>query len=135
MPGHHQVLIKVESAALNPSDILFMKGKYNIKLNYPYTPGWEGSGTVIKAGTGMYSQWLLGKRVAFMKAFEVNEYKIGGSFAEYAVADVKGCIPLSEEHTFDEAASFVVNPLTAVCLVERCKKLRAKCIIVTAACS
>lgn len=35
---------------MNPSDILFMKGKYNIKLNYPYTPGWEGSGTVVKTG-------------------------------------------------------------------------------------
>jgi NADPH:quinone reductase-like Zn-dependent oxidoreductase len=42
-------LIKVESAALNPSDILFMRGKYNIKLNYPYTPGWEGSGIIADA--------------------------------------------------------------------------------------
>jgi NADPH:quinone reductase-like Zn-dependent oxidoreductase len=27
-----------------------MRGKYNIKLNYPYTPGWEGSGVIIGAG-------------------------------------------------------------------------------------
>jgi len=120
-PGHQQVLIKVESAALNPSDILFMRGKYNVKLAYPYTPGWEGSGTVVKAGPGIYGQWLLGRRVAFMKAFEVGEYKFGGSFAEYAVADVKGCIPLSDDVSFDEAASFVVNPLTAVLMVDRAK--------------
>ena len=43
------MLIKVESAALNPSDILFMRGQYNIKLDYPYTPGWEGSGIIVDA--------------------------------------------------------------------------------------
>ena len=66
MPGPNEVLIKVHSAALNPSDVLFIKGKYKIKLTYPYTPGWEGSGTVVSVGPGLASSWLLGKRVAFM---------------------------------------------------------------------
>ena len=52
-PGPNQVQIKVHSAVLNPSDILFMRGKYNIKMKYPFTPGWEGSGIVLKAGPGM----------------------------------------------------------------------------------
>ena len=30
-------------------------------------------------------------------------YKLGGSMAEYCVTDVKQCIPLSEEMTFEEA--------------------------------
>ena len=47
LPGKDQVLVKVEAATLNPSDILFMRGLYNIKLSYPYTPGWEGSGVVV----------------------------------------------------------------------------------------
>jgi NADPH:quinone reductase len=80
------VLIKVEAATLNPSDILFMQGKYNVKLNYPYTPGWEGSGVVVSAGEGS-GQALVGKRVAFMKSFEVGTYKFGGSFAEYCVTN------------------------------------------------
>jgi NADPH2:quinone reductase len=46
----HQVMIKVEAAAINPSDILFMRGLYNVRLNLPYTPGWEGSGTVVAIG-------------------------------------------------------------------------------------
>lgn len=66
-PGPNQLLIKVHSSVLNPSDILFMRGKYNVKLKYPYTPGWEGSGTVIKSGPGMLAQWFVGKRVAFNK--------------------------------------------------------------------
>lgn len=51
-PAKSQVLVKVESATLNPSDILFMRGLYNIKLPKPYTPGWEGSGTVVMLGEG-----------------------------------------------------------------------------------
>mmetsp|Transcript_51511 Transcript_51511/g.70752 ORF Transcript_51511/g.70752 Transcript_51511/m.70752 type:complete len:88 (-) Transcript_51511:573-836(-) len=66
-PGPNQLLIKVDSCALNPSDILFMRNKYNIKLKYPYTPGWEGAGTVVQVGTGFALQALLGKRVAFNK--------------------------------------------------------------------
>lgn len=84
-PGKDHVLIKVEAATLNPSDILFMQGKYNVKLNYPYTPGWEGSGVVVAAGEGSHAQSLVGKRVVFMKSFEVGTYQYGGSFAEYCV--------------------------------------------------
>jgi len=66
-PGPNQLLIKVHSSVLNPSDILFMRGKYNVRVKYPFTPGWEGSGTVIKAGAGMLAEWFVGKRVAFNK--------------------------------------------------------------------
>jgi len=50
----NQILIKVEAAALNPSDILFMRGKYTgINAKLPFTPGWEGAGTVEAVGPGM----------------------------------------------------------------------------------
>ena len=134
-PGPNQVQIKVHSAMLNPSDILFMRGKYNVKLNYPYTPGWEGSGTVVKAGPGMMAQWLVGKRVAFNKQFEILTFKMGGSMAEYIVTDVKSIIPIGDDITLEQAAGLFVNPLTALGMVDRCKELRAKAIIVTAAAS
>ena len=44
-----------------------VRGKYSLDLVYPFTPGWEGSGTVIKAGAGTLCQYLVGKRVAFNK--------------------------------------------------------------------
>lgn len=97
-PGQNQVLIKVDSAALNPSDILFMRGLYKMEpKNYPFTPGWEGSGTVIETGPGLAANWFAGKKVAFMKQFEKAAYVIGGAFAEYAVTDVKNCIPLADD--------------------------------------
>lgn len=129
-------MVKVESATLNPSDILFMRGLYNIKLNYPYTPGWEGAGTVVLADPSNPSaQALLGKRVAFMKSFEQGTYQHGGSFAEYCVTNTNQCFPVSDDLSFDEVASFVVNPMTAVSMIERVKQLKSKCVIITAACS
>ena len=133
-PGKGQVLVKVEAATLNPSDILFMRGLYNIKLNYPYTPGWEGSGTVVLLGEGA-SQDLLGQKVAFMKSFEQGTYKDGGSFSEYCVTNVGQVFPISGDLSYDDISSFVVNPMTAVCMVERIKQLRSKCVIITAAAS
>jgi len=74
-----------------------------VKLNYPYTPGWEGSGTVVKAGPNSDAQTeaLVGKRIAFMKANEASEYKWGGSFAEYLVSDTPNCIPISDDFSFE----------------------------------
>jgi NADPH:quinone reductase-like Zn-dependent oxidoreductase len=128
-------LVKVESAALNPSDILFMKGLYKIKLDLPFTPGWEGSGTVHAVGEEKYKQALLGKRVAFMKIGELVQYKIGGAFADYALADVRGLIPIQDSISFDQAASSIVNPYTAICMVDRLVELKSKCTILTAAAS
>lgn len=112
-----------------------MRGLYNVKLNYPYTPGWEGSGTVVQAGENPQAQALIGKRVAFMKSQELNTYNDGGSFAEYARTNWSQAFPVSDDLSFDDVASFVVNPMTAVCMVERLKQLRSKCVIITAAAS
>ena len=119
--GANQVLIKVEAAALNPSDILFMRGKYNMMPVYPYTPGWEGSGTVVAVGPGLLNQFLMGKRVAFMKQNEFGPMKIGGAMADYCVTTNKSIIPLTDDFTFEQASSFFVNPLTAICMVDRVK--------------
>lgn len=112
-----------------------MRGLYNIKLEYPYTPGWEGSGIVISAGEGEYAQSLVGKKCAFMKASEMGAYKMRGAYADYIVTGVDTCYPLSDDIDFEDAASFVVNPLTAVCMVERIKQLKSKCVVITAAAS
>ena len=135
-PGANQVLIKVDSCALNPSDILFMKGLYNIKLPNPYTPGWEASGTIVELGLGIKDLSLKGKKVALMKQFEMgSSYQIGGTFADYCVTNLKACIPISDDMTLEQGAASFVNPLTAVGMVDRIKELGAKSVIITAAAS
>lgn len=113
--------MKVEAGALNPSDVLFMRGLYKGKIRYPYTPGWEGSGTVVAVadGSGMLAKALDGRRVAFNKMQELGSWFIGGALADYIIVDTNCIIPLSEEYSFDEGATFFVNPLTALCMVER----------------
>lgn len=46
-----EVLVKVESAVLNPTDILFMRGLYRLgRVSYPVIAGAEGSGVIVDVG-------------------------------------------------------------------------------------
>jgi NADPH:quinone reductase len=103
---------------------------------YPYTPGWEGSGVIEAVGTDVAEKFahLLGKRVGFFKQKEPT-YTIGGSFAEYAVTDITSIIPLRDETTLEQGVALFVNPLSALCLIDRVKVLKSDCVIITAAAS
>ena len=139
-PGKGQVLIKVESAPLNPSDIYCMEGKYGefMKFDYPFTPGWEGSGTVIENGGGVHGWYLVGKRVAFSKCNEdltTGEVKIGGAYSQYAITNAYQCVPLDADVSFNTGSSFFINPMTAVGLVEEVTKDKGTSVVLTAAAS
>lgn len=66
-PGKGEVLIKVECAVINPSDLYFLSGQYAGKYTYPLTPGGEGSGVVVESGGGFYAWTLIGRRVGFAR--------------------------------------------------------------------
>jgi NADPH:quinone reductase-like Zn-dependent oxidoreductase len=61
-PGPGEVLVRV--FAINPSDLMFIQGLYGFKKPLPAVPGFEGSGTVVQAGSGMLLRFLNGRRVA-----------------------------------------------------------------------
>ncbi len=63
-PRPGQVLVRVDAAPCNPSDLLLLQGKYGSLKTLPTVPGWEGTGTVVANGGGIIGRWLLGKRVA-----------------------------------------------------------------------
>jgi hypothetical protein len=56
-PGAGQVLVRIEAAPCNPSDLVFMQGLYGVKKALPAVPGWEGAGTVVASGGGMMGNW------------------------------------------------------------------------------
>jgi NADPH:quinone reductase-like Zn-dependent oxidoreductase len=90
-----------------------VQGTYGTLKKLPTVPGWEGAGTVVTNGGGLYPGWLVGKRVACALPRDRD-----GTWAEYFVADAKDCIPVKAALPVEQAATFIVNPLTAVALLE-----------------
>lgn len=129
-PASGQVLVKVEASPCNPSDLLLLQGRYGRKKPLPAVPGWEGAGSVIESGGGVLGRWLLNKRVAFSVQSDAD-----GAWAEYCVVDAKTCIPLKEEISFEQGSTLIINPLTALGLIDTAIKGNHVAIIQTAAAS
>lgn len=129
-PKQGQVLIKVEAAPCNPSDLLLLQGRYGRKKPLPAVPGWEGAGTVVAAGGGFLARWLVGKRVAFS-----NQSDGSGTWAEYCSVEAKTCIALKSEMEIEQGASLIINPLTALGMVDTALKEGHKALIQNAAAS
>ena len=128
-PGESQVLIKVRIAAINPSDVMFVKGLYGQPRRKGQPAGFEGVGEVVSAG-GEAGQALVGKRVAFTVGLTG-----WGSWAEYAVAEAAACIPLMEGVRDEDGAAMVVNPITALAMFDLVREEGQKSFILTAGAS
>ncbi len=127
---HGQVLVRIEAAPCNPSDLLLLQGKYGTLKTLPTVPGWEGTGTVVASGGGLMGTWLQGKRVSCA----VREDR-DGTWAEYLVANARDCIPLKRSVPTEQAASLIVNPFTAFGLVDTAKRAGHRALVQTAAAS
>ncbi|WP_299983365.1 zinc-binding dehydrogenase [uncultured Ruegeria sp.] len=107
--GPGQVLIKLRTASVNPSDIHFIKGEYGQPRVKGAAAGFEGCGDVVATGTGAES--LQDQRVAFVAAGS-------GAWAEYVVTQAQMCIPLRSDISDEDGAAQIVNPLTAMAMVD-----------------
>ena len=125
-----QVLVRIEATPCNPSDLLLLQGKYGSLKKLPTVPGWEGAGTVVASGGGLLASWLNGKCVACALRDDRD-----GTWAEYFVANARDCIVLKSKLSFEQAASLIVNPLTAIGLLETAKRGGHRAAIQTAAAS
>lgn len=96
-PQKDEVLIKIESSALNFPDVLLIAGKYQVKPPLPFSPGLEVAGTVEALGEGV-------------TGFQIGQPVIGqvanGGFAEYVSAPISGVRAIPDGMTMDEAAAF-----------------------------
>ncbi len=127
-PGRGQVLVRMAAAPINPSDLSWLTGAR--QRIYPFTPGNEGSGTVVAAGEGLMPRLLLGRRVACSASAGGS-----GTWAEYALASAKACIPLNRNVSLEQGAMMVVNPLSALAILEIAQRGRHRGIVSTAAAS
>ena len=108
-PGHGEVLIKMHTSPINPSDLAFLADGYGIKKPFPVVPGFEGSGIVVAAGNGILPKLWLGKKVACAASPKLN-----GCWAEYMVTTASSCVPLSKKILMEQGSMMFVNPMTAL---------------------
>lgn len=148
-PTGAQVLVRMEAAPINPSDLALLFGPADLEnaeysagkivatMPEPFASGAkarhgqrlpvgnEGAGEVIAAGDDPMAQALIGQRVACVP---------GNAYAQYALADARMCLPLGDNSAEAGAGAFV-NPMTALGFVETAKAEGAKAIIHSAAAS
>lgn len=153
-PGENQVVIRIEAAPINPSDLGVMFSAADMttasqsgsadrpiiradvpakfmdavkkRVGKPVRVGNEGAGTVVAAGSSAAAQSLMGKTVAFIG---------GGSYRKYLCANVQSCLELEPGTTAVEGASSFINPLTALTMVETMRAEGHKAIVHAAAAS
>jgi len=126
-PEAGQVLVKVEASPINPSDIAFLRGGYNIVKPLPAIPGFEGVGKIVEVGESM-DQSLIGERVTFF--IQDNN---SGAWAEYVLVGEHDFIIVNNELPLDQAACLFVNPFTAYALFGHISENQHQAIIQSAA--
>ncbi|MCI2394388.1 zinc-binding dehydrogenase [Aliiroseovarius sediminis] len=134
-PTGNQVLVKMEAAPINPSDLAILvgaadlenasysQGKFVATVPEPFNAGSksrhglklpagnEGAGTVVAVGDSDTAKALAGQRVSCVP---------GNAYSQYCIADAAMCLPLGD-HSAEEGASGFVNPMTALGFAENAK--------------
>lgn len=151
-PAPDAVVVQVEAAPINPSDLGLLLGPAQIdtlreegtaeapvlvfdvpqgrlasmkaRLGQSLAVGNEGAGTVVAAGAA--AQGLLGKRVGMAG---------GAMFADYRTLKAREVVPLPEGASAADGAALFVNPMTALGFVETARREGHKAIVHTAAAS
>ncbi len=120
--GDNDLIIKTHATPINPSDIAFIQGEYNVVKTLPATPGFEASGTVID--TGKNSAHFIGKNVS---CFVQDDRS--GTWSEFVIANKNDIIVLNDDMDLKQAACFTVNPFTAYGMFEIALMRESKAII------
>lgn len=111
-PGNGEVLVRLEAASINPSDIHLIRGFYGVRPALPAPLGVEGVGTVIGAVRDI-ARDLVGRRVVILPSHE------HGTWAEHALIAADNVIVVSAQGDPAQLAMVGVNPVTAQLLLTR----------------
>jgi NADPH:quinone reductase-like Zn-dependent oxidoreductase len=111
-PRRGEVLVRMIASPINPSDLMYIEGRYTLSPQLPATPGFEGVGVVEATGGGIIGWLRKGRRVA------VIPDRLG-NWAEYTVTKARLVVPVPASIPDDQAATFFVNPATAIAMTRR----------------
>ncbi|RKQ35760.1 NADPH:quinone oxidoreductase family protein [Oceanobacillus halophilus] len=111
----NEVLIKVESAAMNFFDILQCKGEYQERHPLPFTPGAELSGIVMSEDDTVYKK---GQRVLAAPSLP------NGAYSEWIKVEGDKVFSIPDTMTFNEAASMFITYQTGYYALLQCAQIK-----------
>ena len=120
-----EVLIKVEGSVFNHSDMGKIGGLAKAKVQN-FVPGNEGTGRVVETGSSALSRSLMNQRVSAYSPLT------SGFWSEYVVVKSNDCHIIDEDIDLMQAASFALNPATALGIIDHIKQLNQSCMMHTA---
>jgi NADPH2:quinone reductase len=115
----------VHSAGLNFPDVLIVQGKYQLRPEFPFSPGAEVSGVVAEVGE---------RAAGFAVGDRVMALCTTGGFAEQVVVHHGSAFKMSPGMSFDSAAALPLTYGTTYhALVDRAKLQAGETLLVTGA--
>lgn len=113
-PAAGQVVVRVEASGVSFAEQQMRRGKYYDQPPFPFVPGYDLVGTVVKTGSG--TEDLAGRRFAALT-------KIGG-WADHVLLDAADLVPVPDGVDPAEAEAFVVNGITAWRMLHHVARVR-----------
>ena len=92
-----EVLVKINTAALNRADLMQREGDYPPPAGCPEWMGLEIAGEIVQLGDTAKKYWNLGDKVCALLG--------GGGYAEYAAVKYDMCTPVPKNCSMAEAAA------------------------------
>lgn len=116
VPKGHQVLIEIHAIGVNYADTARREGQYVVPTKLPFIPGAEIAGVVVETGESV-TNVQVGDRVGTLIE--------SGGYAEFALADSRGLIPLQEKMEFEQAVALPLQGLSAYHILKTMGRLEA----------
>jgi len=131
-PGAGEVRLRVQAIGLNRAESMYFHGEYFEQAKLPSLLGYEAAGVVEAVGPDVDKSWL-GKQVASVPPFSMNEYGVAGEVA-IVPANLIGEYPAKLSPA--EGAAIWMQYLTAYgALVRYAQVKKGDFVLITAASS
>lgn len=124
-PKGQQVLIEIHAIGVNYADTARREGQYVVPTPLPFIPGAEVAGVVVETGESVKNVKPGDRIVTLIES---------GGYADFALADSRGLIPLPEQMNFEQAAALPLQGLSAYHILKTMGRLdKGETVLVHAA--
>lgn len=108
-----EVLVEIAGAGVNPIDTYIRKGVYAFQPELPFTPGLEGSGTVVAKGANAQGADI-GDRIAFTITTGDGGFEAtSGTYSKFCVVKAALALPVPKNLDLASAAALPIAYLAA----------------------